>query len=187
MIDWIIENKEWLFSGIGVLPVAVIMPKLITLIRKKLTQPESKADLEIQVPSLLSKTRAQDESYKAQDSQDESKPTILDRNELSPGRILEVLENTPPLQHQDIIKHYIGMPVDWDVAFFSARKQKDGMIRLTLSHPEIGGIISCSVRLSEYKEIAVMKKGAKLRVTGTIADISDPCFDLSDVKLHISR
>jgi len=31
MLDWIIENKEWLFSGVGVKIVGVVLTALITV------------------------------------------------------------------------------------------------------------------------------------------------------------
>lgn len=35
MIDWIIENKEWVFSGIGVLVISAVITGGKYLLRKK--------------------------------------------------------------------------------------------------------------------------------------------------------
>ncbi len=184
MIDWIVKNKEWLFSGVGVVIVIAIISQVIILIKKKLFKPESKTTVEVQSPSLLNKTQVQDRSYEAQESQSESNSRWLDHRMLSPEQILKIIKETPPFQREDVIKHHIGIAVDWDVTFFSAKKENDDMVRVVLSDPKIAGIISCSIKLSEYREIALIKEGTKLRVTGTIAGIDDPCFTLSDVNLY---
>jgi hypothetical protein len=101
-------------------------------------------------------------------------------------QIIQELQLIPPLHVDDIKKHYVGLKVDWLTEYYSAYKKNDDWIRvnLTLITESSRPIdVNCEVKLSEYKQFAILKRGSKVRVTGEIAKFESYSFEMSNVRL----
>ena len=111
----------------------------------------------------------------------------LKMSEPTPLQINEEIEKVPPLQRQDVVRRYEGIKVDWELIFSSARQgNKDLAVVILDSSPEKLNPLSvrCVVKLSDHKELSIMRPGKKVRVTGTISNIEPMLYvELKDVQL----
>lgn len=113
---------------------------------------------------------------------------------LSPLEIIEKFNEHPPLQREDAKNHYIGLWVKWKLSLGAIRKDDNDIIRLILygeyfsigSGMNVPVSISCSVPLSENKQLALLEEGAPVQVSGRISNISGrTTIELDNVKLEI--
>ncbi len=141
-------------------------------------------------------------AYNLQNNQTEIKTEVQDHNSsikesnkiknglnninLTRGQIIEEIEKSPPFQQNEILKHYIGLSIDWNMKLSSVDKASNDNIKVTFG--DIGsfdgyGITTCIVKLSDYPELAIMKRDTKIRIEAKIDSIDYPIFRLKDVTL----
>jgi hypothetical protein len=101
-------------------------------------------------------------------------------------KITEAIDSAPPLQQNDIAKNYIGLHVRWEARLFSAEKGKNDLVRLTLDFSDkTSELVTCSVQLSEYRELGILPKGASITVIGKIKEVKRNQVSLEGVQLLI--
>lgn len=177
MLDYILKNKEWIFSGIGVTLLGLFLFLMKHLVRKKspIIREEIKNIAETSInPEPINIIRS---SAMSQEDVD---------------RIMKELDDTPPLHIDDITKNYVGFDVNWLTIYSSASKNNGNdliNVRLTidLKHTLRPIIISCIVKLSEYRQFSILKSGAKVRIIGKIDKFDHYSINLSDVKLFFPQ
>ena len=174
MIDFLVKNKEWLFSGVGVVALGL----LFSVLRNRIFRPKSPA------PSAI----VQD-SYEPPPGSPvylaPSVPAQVKRtNTIELTQITAALEKVPPLQKADLIKYYIGLSVQWEALLWSAEKKDDDNVRVVLDFGSKNTkLVYCSVRLSNYRELGVMERGTPITVIGRISELSATSASLEDVQL----
>jgi hypothetical protein len=108
-------------------------------------------------------------------------------SEPTPMQIYEEINKVPPLQGKDVARHYEGIKVDWELIFSSASQKENGfvLVLFEISPNRPGPInVGCAVKLSDYKELSIIRPGKKVRVTGAISHIEPGLFiQLKDVQL----
>lgn len=92
--------------------------------------------------------------------------------DLTHEQIVENIERVPPLQREDIIKHYRGIRVERTGKLQNARKRDDGSLSVALTFLDHEGMIWCDASPEDCPELAFMNEGAQLRVVGEIAEVS---------------
>ncbi|MEE9591685.1 MAG: hypothetical protein V3W26_04150 [Thermodesulfobacteriota bacterium] len=169
MLDYIVNNKEWIFSGIGISGVVLLFWIFMHFYRRK--------DLPYRenMPNNTSQTQPVNATQ------------VGDIPQEDVCRIVEELEETPPLHSDDARKNYVGLNVDWLTEYYSANKKNDDLIRVSLtvvteSFRPIS--VHCEVNLSDYKQFSILKREAKIRVVGKIVKFESYFFELSDVRLY---
>ena len=164
MVDWVINNKEWIFSGIGItVPVA-----LITVVRS-LRQRKSQGSLSIE--SRFPVTVPQERQV--------SVPIDIERiSPVTPNEIQASIESAPPLQQNAVAGRYIGQRIEWDTELCDA-KQQGSLVRLQLRavrEPSAEYLTPffawCSVKLDDYPELAILPKETHIRINGIITDVT---------------
>ncbi|MEQ1514524.1 MAG: hypothetical protein ABL934_17850 [Lysobacteraceae bacterium] len=178
MIDFLVKNKEWLFSGVGV----VIMGLIFSVFRNRIFSPKAR----IATPIV------QDISQPLPGNPDQltpsATPQIKKTNSIELEEIVAALRESPPLQKSDLIKHYIGLTVQWETLLWSAEKSDGDNVLLTLHFGSQNlSLVHCSVLLSDYKELGVMKRNAPITVIGKISKVSTSSADLDNVQLIFDR
>ena len=92
----------------------------------------------------------------------------------------------PPMQREDIAKHYIGLRVQWEALFYSGKRKDDGGFSIYLTIPGVvGGIVTCEVSAEDYPELRILREGNPLRVSGDISIIDNISIALTNVRLEI--
>lgn len=172
MFDWILNNKEWLFSGVGIVIAVMVFSWIKKRIKSRKTQEPSLNGASLQTiidappPPKL-------------------EPDILTAS-LSPGKIIEEIKSAPLLQQQEISKQYEGVKVSWKGKLSDAQKLypeemiDEKTIRIMISvYDEKNGSdkmgytsVFFNVDPEQYPGIGLLRKGHELLVEGRIEEIS---------------
>lgn len=185
MMEYLKKNIEWIFSGIGVLIIiwlAGFVKRII--LRKKTTVTPHKTALEI--PQNLSESQ-NSSSQQVQTLGEAEKITPMPITRITPislSEILNAVNSAPPLQQKQVAQNYKGIHVEWNTNLSSAEIEENDSVSLYMRTGErMRDIIHCKVKLSEYRELGILQRGAPIRVIGRIKQVSDLCTELEDVKL----
>lgn len=178
ILDLLIKNKEWLFSGIGI----VLCVGLFSIIRKLIYR-QKKESIPFSTPQNL---KVIIESPPI--------PTIIEPNPalysppaniipleyLSPSEILKMIREAPLLQQDEVTKHYIGLKVTWEGELNNAYTKKDDIVGIVLCSSHKGIIFD--VNKNDYPGLGLLKAGAMLTVEGIIEKITG-YFYLKDARI----
>ena len=107
MFDWLMKNKEWVFSGVGVpliTALVVISYRSAMIWPKRLLESKSGANPK-QAPESTHKP-----PLVPQPEQVASLPTG--------NEIALIVDNAPPFQRDQVGSNYVGLAVSWPVVFF---------------------------------------------------------------------
>ncbi len=109
-MNWVWENRTWLFSGAGIALVSVV----VWLIRHFYTNPPTPR----RVSSIADTPPITGVSVPVV-------PLVQTNSHPTPIEIREHLKDLPPYQQQEAASHYAGLPVRWRMQFF-------GLLSVTL-------------------------------------------------------
>lgn len=163
MLQWIVDNKQWLFSGIGVtlvLGVFYVVRKLLSRKRNAPPQTESTPPPPEQVPVTAARPVAK----------------------LDLAKIRHDIESRPPYQRKQAIQNYIGLRFEFTGQLFSAEAKDEGKIQFCLhkssgKYPLVIGVVI----EKEYPELKVMHQGTKMTVQGNMADFDSFVVTIDNV------
>jgi hypothetical protein len=181
ILELINKNKEWLFSGIGI----VLIVGLFSFFRKLINLQKKKSVPYSEPQKVMKKTGTP------------STPTIIEPKSalyyppaniillesLSPSKILRTIREAPLLQQDEVTKHYIGLKVTWEGELNNAYTIKNDIVRIVLCSSHKGIIFH--VNKNDYPGLGLLKEGAMLTVEGIIEGI-EGYFVLKDARI-ISR
>ncbi len=176
MFRFILDNKEWIFSGAG---VAVLGGLIAILCRRSHKAPENLPQVIIHVPGM---DQAQSEESKAA----EVIPVSIERiSPISFKYIRKTIDEALPLQREQISKKFVGLKVEWDTFLKGVSTDKGDMVRLRLTTNKKVPLdtIYCKVPLSQYRELGVLPEGARIRIQGEIEEAGSWDVTLNNVKL----
>ncbi|MDE3188446.1 MAG: hypothetical protein KGM96_13110 [Acidobacteriota bacterium] len=144
MFEWLIRNKEWLFSGVGVpavLAVAVLFRKLVL---KKFKHLVSSPTTDTPHLDTLGLRQA---SFASAVGRTASLP--------SGNEIAVKVDNAPPYQRDQIGANYVGLIVSWPVIFFSlfALDEKRCAVTLAYGDETWGAKINVTVDIADYPRL----------------------------------
>ena len=174
MIDFILQNKEWLFSGVGVALIGGLIAFFWRKSRKEIEKPP-------QVVVHLSGTS------QTLDIEQEH-PLAPTPIQVTFADIQKAIDDAIPLQKGQIKENYVGIWVEWDAYLASASKEDDDTVELLLLTNKRGTsaeieIVKCKVSLNEYRVLGILPEGARIRVRGEIERVDWGSINLKDVKL----
>jgi hypothetical protein len=175
MLEFIWQNKEWLFSGAGIAVIAA----LIAWLRQRNAEKNSKPQVVIHVNSAT-------DSVLDNKTEQDIMPATIER--ISPVKfemIKDTIEAAPPLQRDQVRNNFVDIKVEWDAFLRIASKDDAGFVGLwltTVKDPP-SNIIHCKVLLSDYKELGVLPEGSKIRIHGEIEEANTWEVTLKNVKL----
>ena len=171
MIEWILQNRDWVFSGIGVAILAGLVALAKRLLRR--SPPNSQLPAEMPLQVVIDSVPTMPMSLP-------SAATAID-----PMEIISAIEAAPFLQQSDIEKHYLGIEVEWNGRLLSAAKHQDDKVGLVLGSPGPGSDfgVAFDVDPTRYPGLGLLRKGDMIRVAGVIDKIVCPVILLRDVRL----
>lgn len=173
MFRWLLDNKEWLFSGGGVVLVALIIRFVFQHIKKAKLKDESMNKWSLQ--QIIEGPPA--------------KPPVINKEEkscsLSPLDIMATIEETPLLQKPDVAKNYIGLRISWAGKLARAEKTSNNNIRIAITTGEGSRIevVVFEINPKLYPGLGLLKYKHPIRVSGVISRITDG-FELEDAHLE---
>jgi hypothetical protein len=177
VLDYILNNKEWIFSSIGVSVIILLLGLAFKYCFRKNGGVIFRKDVE-----SIRNNIGESEIPKIVEGGDMAQEDVYG--------IIQELERMPPLHLYDVTKKYIGLNVDWLTEYASAHKKDEDLIRvflylITKSFRPI--YVFCEVNLSEYNQFSILKRNAKVRVIGKISHFDCYYIELSKVKLFFQK
>ena len=178
-MNFLWENKEWLFSGIGVMVLLAIY-RIYKAIRNR-NRIKRNLTIENVNPDIPNKS-----SRNTQNG--ESKAISLLKNTM-PHEIIEAIDSLPLLQRRDAAKHYIGMTVSWRLPLSDISEEgcKPHFVSIYLSgrSETFSGTLVCfEVSREEYSGLGLLKKHDIIEVEGRINSVDSLSIFLSDAKIN---
>lgn len=167
ILDWLLNNKEWLFSGLGVTALlALFLAGRYVLGRGRrdggLVEPEPAK------PSMPF------------DAADYARHPL-------PADITADVGGVPPFQVAAKEQSYVDLKVQWRTTLSSAEESENDTVRLTLLDRGSYPWIYCTVKIGEYPEIKIATKGTEIWVAGTIEQVSGNTITLGSPNLRIGE
>jgi hypothetical protein len=183
-MHWILGNKEWLFSGIG---VAILGSVLAFFVRRRTVANENTSIIEdtsmIGSPVATGSNISQTVSVTLAGTQ----PTPDARDSYSgkpaPDEIYSQLAALPIFQRDDAAKSYVGIRVSWPVRLDYLETLREGTIdptanthRVYLSYEnsiasKLGKtttLVSVDVNIGRNPRLKIAHEGDQMRISGTI-------------------
>ena len=173
------NNKDWMFSGIGV----VVLVGVVAFFRRRLRKAEK------DVPPLTGHQAGPEQTPSQETRAPEAAPGSSKRTSTITYRsIMETIEKTPPLQREQAAENFIGIKVDWETSLSSASRDDKDMVSLLLEVRDLtktrhAGLARCTVPLHRYRELAVLPEGIRIRVQGEIEKVDTLFISLKNVRL----
>ena len=175
ILEFLIKNKEWLFSGIGVAIIIGLLSQFKKFFNKK------KKGLTTNGPKEAIINNAElPLSFNKKSELFKNLKHIISPESLSPNEIYKDIKSVPLLQQQELIKHYIGIKVIWDGKLFDINRIDDNVVRIGLDCNE--KIIFFKVNEKDYSGLGLLKTETLMKVEGIIEEIRD-YIDLKEAKI----
>jgi hypothetical protein len=209
MIAFFAKDIEWIFSGIGVAAIVLVVRFIIWLI-KPMTELSPNSRQTDRLSSEITKlpqtqentyrpaSRSQPIKRRGQSRRKQAntyRTTSSSRSELSastsayidthltPQSITKSIRNAPLLQQSDITKAYKERVVIWKGRIQSADLLTDGKVAGTILCGDIG--VSFEAGSQEQYKLTSLKMGHKIQVTGKINEAGPYHIFLKDVSITI--
>ena len=191
-MNWLLENKEWIFSGIGVAISTFIMASLFR--KRKDTSSTSNTNVStVQTNTSgtnisaaeISNLTIHNHPQKTDDSRIHPVP-VDSFLSMTVEEILEEVNNRPLYQHDEAKTYYIGSRIRFIGVLFSLDKVENEMVYVYLSPEKEWEVpkVRFKVKISDYPQLKIMKRNARVSVSGKIDTIN--CSDIYLVDVTIT-
>ena len=169
MLEFIIANRSWLFDGAGL----ALIVGAVTLVNRKFSKPKEASHITVHVAPLPVPVNEPAQNI-----------TATRISPLTFQQVVAEFKDAPPLQIDAINERFKGISIRWETKIFNIEKSHNDTVRLSLHFgPSEPGLILCSVALSDYKELAYLKRGALVTVIGEIERANDQMVSLTNAQL----
>lgn len=102
----------------------------------------------------------------------------------TPEKIMSEIKLAPPLQQDDIAKTYVGIPVEWQLYFFSGSSDNKEYHLFLRSSLKIDSVfVVCSIPKENNDYLRRLPADTKLRIQGNIDKIDSSFITLKDAKI----
>lgn len=170
MFEYVIKNKEWIFSGIGVFLLAAA----IGIVRYILKQ-RNKGKVIVTQEMVPNRIMGHLDNLNSEN--------IMDAENLTPEKIKEALQSVPLLQRENIADQYKGIQVQWEGAVYSAEKIKSGNIKIEIKWQNSVFGIFFELNPMQYKGIGLLKRGDHLCIVGCIDTVNESYISLVNAEI----
>lgn len=182
MLDFIWDNRSWLFEGLGV----VVLVGLVGFLYRRFFGKDQLAPSHITVLQVVESGKSSTVANPTQGSTEVTRVTRL--SSLTFEEIIAALKDAPPLQIDAIGERFKGVTVQWRTQIYDIQKGSKGKVHLSLHFgPEKPGLISCEVPLDKYKELAYLKKESPVTVQGVIEKAGKNSVILENAELFFTE
>jgi hypothetical protein len=182
---WVVDNKEWLFSGAGILVIGYFVKIFFRKTPANNQKVTVKSDsVSTNSPSAIGHTVTQSVNYQfvgatsvpAGGLRGENKPTSPTAHQ-----ILKALAALPPFQRKSAGENYIGLEICWLMEFVNidqniSTKGEDYSLMLSVRGKEAWDLkfASCTVDLTKYPKLKILHAGHPIWLRGKISSFNNP-------------
>ena len=203
MLEWIWNNKELLFSGIGGLVIVTSIGALYKHFKRspspQITQTPTQANTQtqtqivhvaapiVQVPTQIIQAPPQIVQVTPIETPIKEHKIITQVTSLE---IFDAFKKLPLLQQEDCKKHYIGIRVSWTGRLLNAHRRESAdytNISLRMLSGEYSHcVVVFHVLNSRYPDLGLLHQDAPINVIGIIKYIETGYIELSDADISFS-
>ena len=179
MINFLWDNKEWFFSGLGILILVVLFKAFRAFWNKKKTVPSSGPE---HVNEETTVTTSENNGDVDSEGRVLSEPIM-------PHQIKKAIENFPLLQRTEAAKHYIDMHVVWRLPLADISKKRNDPNTVTLHLTDQTDFMNFAsvffdVSSDKYPGLGLLKEKDIVEVDGRIKKIDFNIIKLYDAKIR---
>jgi hypothetical protein len=142
LLNWIADNKEWLFSGVGV-TIVILVGRF-----------------------LIRRFRGNRDSAQPHTSETRTTAPSPPPGTLTPEEIRRTIDSAPLLLEEDVRQQFVGVRVSWKGTLQSATREGEDSVVLLIHAGTF--LVVVVVQASRYPGIGLLKKGASVNVRGAI-------------------
>jgi hypothetical protein len=156
VLKWVIQNKEWLFSGAGLVLLTLVGGLLWKIIHNRGQNPAA--------------------------SQAPTRENVL---KVEVREMLADIKSRPLYQRDEAMKHYVGLSTRFEGKFSSLLMGKDGRVKIMLSslEPIPSAFVSFDISIDEHPEFKIMRENTPITVQGKIAGCDWDIVKLEEVTI----
>ena len=176
-MNWLWENRTWLFSGVGVAALTALI-RFVRRLWVPAKQPSRTAEIAaIENASLVDSPIAigSNISQVIHVPSEAARPTAgISPTQPTPEKIRSEIEGLPLYLQRDAEKNYVAVAVRWRVLLrhISRQSSDNDICDVALSVPgEPGSVIFCEVRTSECPRLRSAKEETLIQVAGFIQEV----------------
>lgn len=181
MLKYLIENKEWIFSGIGVFLLAAG----ISIIRFYLNRRKTKKE---------NKENSTKEQITIEKVEGNNTTNALEISNITVKTIIDEIHNVPPFQRDAASENYNGIKVRWEGKLWNVEKvyssNKLTQTVRVIFHPireNLHYSVQFEVNIDQYPELKIAKRDSMIIAEGKIIRCSGEGMyvDIEPSKLHL--
>jgi len=175
-VNWIWENRTWLFSGAGIAALTLLL-WFVRRLRTAGLRPRSENYTEgarVENASLSGSPIASGSniSQTVQNIFSPISPTIaapIGETHPTPDEIREHIKSLPPYGQLEAAENYAGLPVHWRMRLYGVDKEfnETCSVNMKVSLTDFLAIY-CDVRTIDCPRLRVAKRGTPVEVSGVI-------------------
>ncbi len=195
-MHWLASNYEWMFSGIGVTAIGV----LVTLFLRRPKQPPSTTAVAVSGSTMIGSLVAIDsnivQTVQAASVASDTGPTPEYREKPTPDEIIERISKMPLYEQPACSNSYVGVKVRWlailkTIGRFhlqpnNTKESGEYYVHMKYFNPEAAyakGDIIFFINIEDYPRLKIAKQGDKFMVTGTIWNVDGDTMRLEDARI----
>ena len=176
MVDCIINNKEWLFSGV----VAIVIGVITWIITRRRSRKPLKVSLNGEPLQVIIDAPPPPKQE-----------PITTTTNLLPRDIINKVNSAPLLQQSDIRKQYEGLKVSWKGILQHAEKKEEENVKIMISVGKIhlDNMVFFNVNPNQYAGIGLLRRGHEMLVEGAISRVEERYIylDLENLVFNVSN
>jgi hypothetical protein len=193
---WIVDNKQWLFSGVAVTLIGYFVSMLLRERRSGDQKTSARVDGALtHSPSAIGHTVYQTVNYQnltatpgsADRNSEQNKATLPTAH-----KILKAIDLLPPFQRAAARQSYFGLKVCWLAKFNSIEPDVSTrgsdlhrlflLLRADFERP---ALVICEVSLITYPKLKILHEDHPVWIRGKISRVDDGAVYLSEPELDI--
>lgn len=164
---------EWIFSGIGVLVISVILDRFIFK-KSKTSSIKNKNIKDISIKDITM-TDSNSNSFQIIEQQvqhlyqaKQETPEIISITNISSAEIKDSISNSPLFQQNSIAKNYIGLNVVWELRLFSITESTNSIKVLFIYKKDLFPDIAIKTTIEAHPFFKIAKQDTLFEVSGKI-------------------
>lgn len=185
MMDFLINNIQWIFSGIGVLGLTI----LFEFLRKKRRNKSNSNHIDNSKNINLTRSNNNNVQIISNQTkniynQENSISEELEISTIDPTKIMEEIQKVSLLSQAKIASQFIGLNIKWDLELFIISEIKDNEVNV-LMNPTMRNFpeISFITNTEKYSFLKIAHRGEKFEIIGKIIDCKTTQISLKVEKI----
>lgn len=162
MLEYLVKNKEWIFSGVGVFLLAAVIGIIKFFWNRKKIKELKRENF----------TREKDSFEKAKVN---ALKDVVEPSNVTVKTIIDEINNAPPFQRDTVSDNYKGIKVRWEGRLWNVEKvdftNKSRQLVKVEFHPIPGNLhyrVLLQANIDEYPELRVAKRDSMIAAEGKI-------------------